>query len=264
MLKGEYVILSYDFARITDKESKLLYAKLGLPDNEHEGKRLPEDTTVFVPLVKKTNGEWTGGKPTLVRPGEGLYLKGLTGYRWRGGNELRFGIEAYYVEEGKGAAWEKLRNTGLLKVTIAVLPNGKAGLVSIDADTAPFKEIKEWRTLTGWQSLGGWQDELVVTATGFKDNVRKAKDAAIVDPLPDFSKERLVILKNAKGLPIKVESNGTSIRIQAVDPKKNQRQEDKGSALVVIPRNDQNVYNAQGARIRPDRGDTDEAEDSER
>ena len=264
MLKGEYVILSYDFARITDKESKLLYAKLGLPDNEDAGKWLPEDTTVFVPLVKKTNGEWTGGNPTLVRPSEGLYLQGLTGYRWRGGNELRFGIEAYYVEEGKGAAWEKLRNTGLLKVTIAVLPNGKAGLVSIDADTAPFKEIKEWRTLTGWQSSGGWQDELVVTATGFKDNVRKAKDAAIVDPLPDFSKERLVILKNAEGLPIKVESNGTSIRIQAVDPKKNQRQEDKGSALVVIPRNGQNVYNAQGARIRPDRGDTDEAEDSER
>jgi hypothetical protein len=93
---------------------------------------------------------------------------------------------------------------------------------------------------------------------------RSAKDAAIVDPLPDFSKERLVILKNAEGLPIKVESNGTSIRIQTVGPKNNRRQEDKGSALVVIPRDGQNVYNAQGARIRTDRGDADEADDSER
>ena len=264
MLKGEYVILGYDFARITSKEAKLLYAQLGDPDGEDVRENLPADTTVFLPLVKKTNGEWTGAEPTLVRPNSGLYLQGLTSHNWGEGNQLRFGIEAYYVEEGKGAAWEKLRNTGLLKVTIAVLPNGKAGLVSIDADTAPFKEIKEWRTLTGWQSSGGWHDELVVTATGFKSNVRKAKDAAIVDPLPDFSKERLVILKDAEGLPIKVESNGTSIRIQAVGPKKNQRQEDKGSALVVIPRNGQNVYNAQGARIRPDRGDRDEADNSER
>ena len=266
MLKGEYVILGYDFARISDKDAKLLSAQLGAPDDADEDTRkwLPEDTTVFVPLVKKTNGEWTGGKPTLVRPSEGLYLQGLTGYRWRGGNELRFGIEAYYVEEGKGAAWEKLRNTGLLKVTIAVLPNGKAGLVSIDADTTPFKEIKGWRTLTGWQSSGVWQDELVLTSKGFAHNVRKAKDAAIVDPMPDFSKERLVILQDAEGLPIKVESNGTCIRIQTVDSKKNQRQEDKGSALVVIPRDGQNIYNAQGARIRTDNGDRDETDDSER
>ena len=266
MLKGEYVILGYDFARISDKDAKLLSAQLGAPDDADEDTRkwLPEDTTVFVPLVKKSNGEWTGGKPTLVRPSEGLYLQGLTGYRWRGGNELRFGIEAYYVEEGKGAAWEKLRNTGLLKVTIAVLPNGKAGLVSIDADTTPFKEIKGWRTLTGWQSSGSWRDEVVLTSKGFAHNVRKAKDAAIVDPMPDFSKERLVILQDAEGLPIKVESNGTCIRIQAVGPKKNQRQEDKGSALVVIPRDGQNIYNAQGARIRTDNGDRDEADDSER
>jgi uncharacterized membrane-anchored protein len=266
MLKGEYVILGYDFARISDKDAKLLSAQLGAPNDADEDTRkwLPKDTTVFVPLVKKTNGEWTGGKPTLVRPSEGLYLQGLTGYRWRGGNELRFGIEAYYVEEGKGAAWEKLRNTGLLKVTIAVLPNGKAGLVSIDADTTPFKEITGWRTLTGWQSSGSWRDEVVLTSKGFAHNVRKAKDAAIVDPMPDFSKERLVILQDAEGLPIKVESNGTCIRIQAVDPKKNQRQEDKGSALVVIPRDGQNIYNAQGARIRTDNGDRDEADDSER
>ncbi len=266
MLKGEYVILGYDFARISDKDLKVLNAQLGSPDDADEDTRkwLPEDTTVFVPLVKKTNGEWTGGKPTLVRPSEGLYLQGLTGYRWRGGNELRFGIEAYYVEEGKGAAWEKLRNTGLLKVTIAVLPNGKAGLVSIDADTTPFKEITGWRTLTGWQSSGSWRDEVVLTTKGFENNVRKAKDAAIVDPMPDFSKERLVILKDTEGLPIKVESNGTCIRIQTVDPKKNQRQEDKGSALVVIPRDGQNIYNAQGARIRTDNGDRDETDDSER
>jgi len=258
MLKGEYVILGYDFARITSNKEAKLFA------DTTEAKRFA-DTTVFLPLVKKTNGEWTGAEPTLVRPNSGLYLQGLTSHMWDNeGNQLRFGIEAYYVEEGKGAAWEKLRNTGLLKVTIAVLPNGKAGLVSIDADTAPFKEIKEWRTLTGWKTSGGWHDELVVTATGFKSNVHKAKDAAIVDPLPDFSKERLVILNDVEGLPIKVESNGTIILIQAVGPKTSQLMKADSSALVVIPRNGQNVYNAEGARIRPDRGDTNEAEDNER
>jgi uncharacterized membrane-anchored protein len=67
-------------------------------------------------------------KPTFIRPSQVLYLKGLTRYR-----QLRFGIEAFYVKEGKGRQWEDLARKGELAAEIGVLPDGRAGLISLKA-----------------------------------------------------------------------------------------------------------------------------------
>lgn len=42
-----------------------------------------------------------------------------------GGNDLRFGIEAWYVQEGTGKQIERLRNAGQLSAETAMTPWGQ-------------------------------------------------------------------------------------------------------------------------------------------
>ena len=48
------------------------------------------------------------------------------------GNDLRFGIEAFYVQEGTGKELERLRNSGQLSAEIAVTPWGQARLCGLE------------------------------------------------------------------------------------------------------------------------------------
>ena len=258
LLKGEYVTLSYDFNRLDKGEDLALRRELEGGKAKDATDRLPEDTVVFVPMVKRSNGEWGGGKPTLTRPASGIYLQGLTSGGWR--NQLRFGIEAYYVEEGTGKEWEKLRNSGLLKVTVAVLPNGQAGLVGIEADKEPFVELKGWRVLRGWKAQKLWTDSVVQDAQRMNKQTERSAGA---DAAPDLTKERIVILEQAAGLPLKVESNGNITRILAVRPPGDRRY-DRESVVIAIPRNQQKIYGENGRRIADEGIEPEDAEQDDR
>ena len=135
LLKGEYVILSYDFSTATEAQQRSLiaeYKKLHLDpktvDADFQLGNIPADTAVYVPLTRLADGTGVAEKPTFIRPSQGLYLKGLTRYR-----QLRFGIEAFYVKEGKGRQWEDLARKGELAAEIGILPDGRAGLISLKA-----------------------------------------------------------------------------------------------------------------------------------
>lgn len=257
ILKGEYVILSYDFGHLDNEDYLALRKELGWDEKKDPSGRLPENTLVFVPMVKQPNGEWIGGKATLTRPSSGIYLIGRPVASFL---RLHFGIEAFYVQEGKGVEWEKLRNSGLLKVTVAVLPNGQAGLVSLEADKEPFVELKGWRVLRGWKAANEWNEELVDNAKRFEKTVVRTlgKDAsAPFGQVPDFSKERVVILSHASGLNIKVESNGNVTRIG-----QGERVTGEGtrgeSLILAIPRSQQAVITKDNRRLRsvePERED---------
>ena len=136
LLKGEYVVLNYDFSAVAQGRQRDLPADppshhptpKGSAETEAQLWNLPWDTKIYVPLKRKTDGTGEAGKPTITRPKDGLYLQGLTR-----GTQLRFGIEAYYVKEGDGKKWEELARKGELAAEIGILPDGRAGLVSLKA-----------------------------------------------------------------------------------------------------------------------------------
>ena len=157
LLKGEYVILRYDFSNATEAQHRALLAEFKSlhpgPKDSGSGEsqlwNLPADSTVFVPLTRTTDGTVTAGDPTLTRPSQGLYLQGLTRY-----TELRFGIEAYYVKEGHGKQWEDLARKGELAAEIGVLPDGRAGLVSLKAVPKVVLTTTDFRTLESFFLAG--------------------------------------------------------------------------------------------------------------
>jgi len=129
MFRGDYVVLTYDFSR--------------LPPGGIQGLSIPsrwqsrsqdswlEDRTVYVSLVPEPDGKhYRGGEVSVHRPTTGRYLKGRFA-RSSDGNDLRFGIEAFYVEEGQGLALERLRNTSQLTAEIALTPWGQAALCGV-------------------------------------------------------------------------------------------------------------------------------------
>ena len=134
LLKGDYVILSYDFSPVHHWQERLLDEEWHQLHPETKNNRsmrapywqLPDDTLIFLPLTKNAEGFGEAGTPTLSRPNAGTYLRGLTRR-----NGFRFGIEAFYVKEGEGRKWEQLRNQGGLAAEIGILPDGRAGLINL-------------------------------------------------------------------------------------------------------------------------------------
>lgn len=141
LMKGDYVILRYGFQNLTDsqrrdllKEWKELNPEMAANPNESLNNAVPKDTRIFIPLRKAVDGIADYGDPTLKRPTSGPFLQTRFGQsNWAWGTDVRAGIESYYVTEGTGLEWEKLRNKGKLLAEVGVLPNGQAGLISLRA-----------------------------------------------------------------------------------------------------------------------------------
>ncbi len=119
LFRGDYVILSYDFSRVSPQEVEGLAA-------DKLGKRARwEGRTVYVPLVRDTNGvHWRAEKTTAVKPAAGPFLKG---HMLRHGT-VQFGIESYFVQEGTGRVYEQAIRDRKLSAELAVTSNGQAAL----------------------------------------------------------------------------------------------------------------------------------------
>ena len=123
LFRVDYVILSYDFSRVQQEQIE------GLSKDERGSswKKL-EGRTVYVPLVPDTNGvHLRAGKATVAKPATGLFLKG---HMERYGS-LKFGIEAYYVQEGTGLRYEQAIRDRQLTAELAVTSGGQAALRSL-------------------------------------------------------------------------------------------------------------------------------------
>jgi uncharacterized membrane-anchored protein len=119
LFRGDYVILSYDFSRVSPE------GILGLSEKERGSWSKLEGRAVYVPLVRDTNGvHYRAEKVTAVKPDAGLFLKGQMG-RY---GALEFGIEAYYVQEGTGLMYEKAIRDRKLSAELAVTSSGQAAL----------------------------------------------------------------------------------------------------------------------------------------
>jgi len=202
LMRGEYVTLGYEFSnpgpvairRLNDE-----WAELNGKDRRALGNEsyltLADDTTVYVPLKVDAKGLASGEGVTLKRPESGPYLKGYAGMRRFG--QIRFGIEAFYVKEGTGNTWEKLRNQGLLVAEIGVLPDGRAGLVGLrKADESMTKAIPFHRLEQHFYSgKNEWaQRHAIRTQEEFRRFLSPARVAGPAPRLPDFAKEVVVLI----------------------------------------------------------------------
>ena len=124
------MVLAYDFSNVSPATIS------GLPSgaaDQSNGYISPwmDDRTVYVTLEPEPDGKHY--KPvaySVDRPRAGRYIKGRFGRGW-GLSNLRFGIEAFYVQEGKGRSIEQLRNSGSLSAEIALAPWGQAALCEL-------------------------------------------------------------------------------------------------------------------------------------
>jgi uncharacterized membrane-anchored protein len=125
LFRGDYVILSYDFSRVSQDNIE------GLSDKERATWKKLEGRTVYVPLVPDSNGvHMRAGKATVVKPQTGLFLKG---HMKRYGT-MEFGIESYFVEEGTGRRYEQAIRDRHLSAELAVTSGGQAALKGLRID----------------------------------------------------------------------------------------------------------------------------------
>lgn len=103
LLRGDYVILSYEFTRVPDSTPG----------------------PVYVTLVPAGDGKHhTAGEYRRTPPAGEPYLRGaVTGF-----GRAEYGIESYFVQEGQGHAYEDAARAGRLSAEIAVTPDGRAAL----------------------------------------------------------------------------------------------------------------------------------------
>jgi len=244
LAKGDYVILGYPFGTLNRAELDALgqafWATEGTPPPGDRRKDLPEDIFVYLPFTVGADGLARPGKLGLAAPSDGPYLRGYAGGRRR--RDIRFGIEAFYVKEGTGRDYEKLMRTGLLLAEIAVLPNGRAGLVELKADPEPLMPLP-FRLVRGWEPAG-WGDWVISDAESFKRLTSRANGGEPAD-MPDFTKHRVVLIREGWVWKsrVTVEANSGLVRVRSEGEA---TEESRKSHLLLIPAGDTPVYGPRG------------------
>ena len=112
MFRGDYVILRYEFSNISPAGGDIYAA-------ESAGRE------IYVTLVADSDGRhWSANSATFERPASGRYMKGKVA----GPGNVEFGIESYFVQEGKGKEYEEARTAHRLSAVVALTEDGEARL----------------------------------------------------------------------------------------------------------------------------------------
>jgi uncharacterized membrane-anchored protein len=127
LLRGDYVALSYEFSRVPRQG----IPELGKRSNDRQGDW--QGKTVYVSLVPEEDGEhWRAERFSINRPQSGTYLRGtITGW-----DNITFGIESYYVQEGTGKEYEEAARGRRLSAEVAVASDGHAALRGVRIEAA--------------------------------------------------------------------------------------------------------------------------------
>jgi uncharacterized membrane-anchored protein len=116
IFRGDYVVLSYPF-------SQAWRADAGDIPSGYSG-------PVFVPL-KKIDGNKVSepGRLSTHPPAEGPYLRGISQH-----GMIRFGIEQFFVQEGKGLRFEDAARRRQLIAKVSVPKDGQAMVLDLEID----------------------------------------------------------------------------------------------------------------------------------
>ena len=225
LMRGDYVTLGYGFQSLSHEQYQGLlkeWQRLHPAGNEGEKasddllrsgsdqaefiarrvfeQAVPKDTPIYFPLSKGPEGIAAFGDPTFTRPTSGAFLLTRRGQGSWGRNnaDVRAGIESFYIKEGTGAKWEKLRNQSRLLAEIAVLPNGQAGLVALKEVGAETSRAVPYRLLENhfYQGtrVGYLQADLVTDRAAFDKSFHPAPLNGRNAVAPDFAREWLISL----------------------------------------------------------------------
>ena len=122
MFRGDYVILNYDINRIPSQKIEGVPAEVVEAGNR---RKWLADRVVYVTLEHEPDGKyWRAAKTSVYRPDSGRFIRGHASHVDR----VRFGIEAYFVEEGRGKELEAARNARRLSAEVALTSWGQAAL----------------------------------------------------------------------------------------------------------------------------------------
>jgi uncharacterized membrane-anchored protein len=115
LMRGDYVTLGYDISRVPPGGVRGLAG----PTRSSRGE------TVYVALVPEADGRhYRGDSVSTTPPASGRFIRG-TLTEWGG---VVFGIESYYVQEGKGHDYEAAVLQRRLSAEVALAPDGRASL----------------------------------------------------------------------------------------------------------------------------------------
>jgi uncharacterized membrane-anchored protein len=121
LFRGDYVILGYDITRVPPD------GVAGLPHPMVQSNALEwKGRTVYVTLEPEGDGQhYRGGPVGATPPSPGTkFIQGTLVDTWR----ISFGIESFFVQEGKGKQYEDAIREHRLWAEVALSPSGKAAL----------------------------------------------------------------------------------------------------------------------------------------
>ncbi|MFO0888573.1 MAG: GDYXXLXY domain-containing protein [Isosphaeraceae bacterium] len=121
LFRGDYVILGYEVGQLPPGGIE------GLPGPlERSNAESWQGREVFVSLVPEEDGLHYGqGRVSVSRPPPGTpYITG----RLAAGGRIGFGIESYFVQEGRGKAYEAAIREHRLSAEVALTSDGRATL----------------------------------------------------------------------------------------------------------------------------------------
>ena len=123
LMRGDYVILSYEFSRLPNDHRVDWFGD----EKGFGGPGLIElrNRPIYVSLENEADGKhWRAARFSLQKPAHGPFLRGTLNQR----GLLEFGIEQYFVQEGKGREYEDAVRSRRLSAEIAITPEGSASM----------------------------------------------------------------------------------------------------------------------------------------
>ncbi len=126
LLRGDYVILSFDISRIDTS-------------NVEGDRGFKTGNLIYVGLEKSDNNLWNAVSVNFNRPQDRsgvVFIKGKVylASNGIGGSkklQINYGMEKYFIPEGDGPRLEKLRGEKVLSIVAAVSNSGEAGIKAL-------------------------------------------------------------------------------------------------------------------------------------
>ena len=125
MMRGEYIILGYEFSRLP-ADVELLDERIKSYKTNTDFNQKSIDVYVTLKFNLKEDvykGIFFGSTP----PTKGRYLRG----KLISNNRIEFGIESFYLQEGKGRIYEQAIREKKLVAEVYLAPDGSAQMKQV-------------------------------------------------------------------------------------------------------------------------------------
>ena len=125
MMRGEYITIGYEFSRLPE-DVTLIDERIKSYKTKTNFNQKSIDVYVTLKFNLKEdiyNGVFFGSTP----PTKGRYLRG----KLNSNNRIEFGIEAFYLQEGKGQIYEQAIREKKLVAEVYLAPDGSAQMKKV-------------------------------------------------------------------------------------------------------------------------------------